>query len=374
MASTSFFPFPIFFQQYQYISKLTTNITTNFFFKFPTMRRTSTSTTNSVLVMLDLNVTQREIAKSLHISVGTVANIKKRFRPESIGQPRGRKPKLSARLRRDIIKNVTTGTVDTAVQAAKRLEEDHQLRVNPETVRRSLKEAGMKSGPKIKKPLLRPKHIQDRLNFAKKYQEWTVEDWKRVIWSDETKVNRFGSDGRKWCWKQVKTGIQDRQVQKTIKHGGGSIMIWGCMTAQGPGFLSKIDGGLDAALYCNILDDELVNTMEWYGLDVEDTIFQHDNDPKHTAKATSKWLQEHHIRVLDWPAQSPDLNPIEHLWEHLKRRLSAYDSAPTGVHQLWDRVQHEWELITAEDCMRLIESMPRRIEAVLKAKGKYTKY
>jgi transposase len=75
-----------------------------------------------------------------------------------------------------------------------------------------------------------------------------------------------------------------------------------------------------------------------------------------------------------WPAQSPDLNPIEHLWGYLKRRLAEHKHPPNGIHELWDRVQVDWEEITALECQKLIKSMPRRVQAVLKAKGGYTKY
>jgi DDE superfamily endonuclease len=78
--------------------------------------------------------------------------------------------------------------------------------------------------------------------------------------------------------------------------------------------------------------------------------------------------------VLLWPAQSPDLNPIEHLWNHLKRRLAEYEVVPNGILELWERVEKEWNNIGAEVCHNLIESMPRRVAAVLKAKGGYTKY
>ena len=73
-------------------------------------------------------------------------------------------------------------------------------------------------------------------------------------------------------------------------------------------------------------------------------------------------------------AQSPDLNPIEHLWEHLKRQLNRHPDSPQGVWELWERVEVEWGEIKAEECQKLIESMPRRIEAVIKAKGGHTKY
>ena len=151
-------------------------------------------------------------------------------------------------------------------------------------------------------------------------------------------------------------------------------MVWGCMIAQGVGYMCRIDGGMDAKLYCSILEDHLNQTVERYGMDKETTIFQHDNDPKHTARRTQEWLAGYGIEVLDWPAQSPDLNPIEHLWDHLKRRLNDYDEVPTSVHALWQRVEEEWEKIGMTECLKLVESMPRRVAAVLSAKGGSTKY
>jgi hypothetical protein len=75
-----------------------------------------------------------------------------------------------------------------------------------------------------------------------------------------------------------------------------------------------------------------------------------------------------------WPAQSPDLNPIEHLWGYLKRRLAKHEHPSNGIYKLWERIQVEWEEIAVEECQKLIESMPRRVQAVIKAKGGYTKY
>ena len=106
----------------------------------------------------------------------------------------------------------------------------------------------------------------------------------------------------------------------------------------------------------------------------ETTIFQQDNDPKHTSKKAKKCLEDLNMNVLEWPPQSPDLNPIEHLWDVLKRRLGSYSTPPQGVHELWQRVEEEWRKISKEECLALIESMPQRIEAAIKAKGRNTKY
>jgi hypothetical protein len=85
------------------------------------------------------------------------------------------------------------------------------------------------------------------------HKHWTVEDWKRVIWFDETKTNHLGSDGRKWDWKKAGEGLSDRLVSDTVKFGGGSVMVWGCMMWEGPGMASKIDGRMDGDLYVSIL-------------------------------------------------------------------------------------------------------------------------
>ena len=184
----------------------------------------------------------------------------------------------------------------------------------------------MRAVVKKKKPRLLQRHKQQRMEFARRYQNWTVDDWKRVIWSDETKINRFGADGRQWVWKRPSNVLTDQHIQPTVKFGGGSMMVLGCMTANGVNFATRIDGRMDSSLYISILDDELRQTVEYYHLDWDYIVFQHDIDSKHTSTLMRNWLDENEIETLQWPAQSPDLNPIENLWDHIKWKLSAYEN------------------------------------------------
>ena len=102
----------------------------------------------------------------------------------------------------------------------------------------------------------------------------------------------------------------------------------------------------------------------------DDIIFQHDNDPKHTSRLTQKWFVDTKVQLLNWPVYSPDLNPIENLWDYLKVRLYAYETAPLSMKELFERVADIWyNEITKEYCEQLVCSTPRRLQLVLKEKG-----
>ena len=151
-------------------------------------------------------------------------------------------------------------------------------------------------------------------------------------------------------------------------------MVWGCMGWNGVGILSEVEGKMDSNQCVNILQEGLVEIIQKLEVPEEKVIFQQDNDPKHTSKLASNWFERQGIPLLDWPAQSPDLNPIEHLWNLLKRRINGYEMPASGVWELWERAEVEWGKLRPEVCQKLIETIPRRLEAVIKAKGGHTKY
>jgi len=338
------------------------------------MHPISSAQKENIISLASNGFSARYIASKLGIGRATVGRILENLLPNHYTPLTGHPPKLSTTDQHAILAQITSGKSANAVQATNHINSIISTPVCSETVRRVLRKHSLKAVVKKKKPLLSARHRKKRLDFALKHKEWTVEDWKRVIWSDETKINRFGSDGRQWVWKKKGEGLISREVQGTVKYGGGNIMVWGCMGWNGVGHLAEVEGRMNADQYMSILEDHMLPSLEESGISEEEVTFQQDNDPKHTSKKAKKWMEDHNITLLDWPAQSPDISPIEHQWVHLKRELGKYPKAPTGVWELWDRVVEVWNAIPPETCQNLIESMPRRLEAVIKAKGGHTKY
>src|SRR3954454_13678105 len=185
------------------------------------MKTLSPAQRNHILSLLDSGHSGNEISSITGIGTTTITRLHSRYRPylhKSIG---GRPSKLSTSDIRYAIRLIGTGQVETAVEVTKILKDITNQPLSAQTVRNSLKDTGLKAVVKKKRPFLSKKHRRERMDFALAHQYWTVEDWKRIVWSDETKINRLGSDGRKWVWKKPGEDLNDRLVQGTQKFGGG---------------------------------------------------------------------------------------------------------------------------------------------------------
>ncbi|CAK1589275.1 unnamed protein product [Parnassius mnemosyne] len=242
--------------------------------------------------------------------------------------------------------------------------------VSARTIRRRLCEANLFGRISRKVPLLKKENIQATLVFAKKHEHWTEREWKNVLYSDETKINMITSDGKMYVIRPPKKEMDPKYTKKTVKHGGGNIKVWGCFSGHGIGPIKKIEGNMDKLQYKNILEEVMLPYAE-ESLPVV-WPFQHDHDPKHTAKVVKEFLRSQSVAVLDWPPYSPDINPIENLWFRVKKIVAS--KRTTSVHQLYAAFKEAWEQISIATCNKLIASMPRRCRAVIAAKGHATKY
>jgi transposase len=317
----------------------------------------------------------RNISRTLRISHTTVSRMVKKFNATHSTKdlPRSGRPKLiSPREERKIGFYMKLGRVSTAKEMVRSIWEEREKKVSLETVRRALHCQRLHGRIIRKKPKLTKVHKKQRYAFALQHLSWTAADWSKVLFSDETKVCLVNNVSRRYCWRGINQEYDARFVKPVVKFGGGSIMLWACMCADGIGWMCKVDNTLDSMLYRDILQDEMTKTVEHYFPDSV-FFFQQDNSSVHTAKIIKNYLSQKNIRVLDWPSNSPDLNPIEHLWVDLKRRLDNAEH-PINKNQLWDVIQEKWEEISPEVCRKLVWSMPGRIAAVFKAHGGYTRY
>lgn len=321
--------------------------------------------------------TQRQIAVEVGCSQSSVHKIlKKKLETGSVlDKPKqGRPKKVTARedqyLKVTSLRHRTRGSA----RLAQDLQEATGVAVHSSTVRRHLIKQGLRGRVARRKPLLRHGNRQKRLTYARNHSQWTVEEWRRVLWTDESKFEIFGSKRRQYVRRRVGEAYNSACIQPTVKHGGGSIQVWGSITASGVGPLVRIDGRLNADRYLQILQEHAIPAGR--RLIGEGFIFQQDNDPKHTARVVRRYLaelEEQNIcETMVWPPQSPDLNIIENVWDYLDR--AKHRRQPRTANDLFNILEEEWNNIPPEFINNLINSVPNRLRRVIQAKGGHTKY
>ncbi len=229
----------------------------------------------------------KKISKALLISQNTVAKVVQTFKKDgtaTISQRRpGRPRKLTPRQERLLMRRVEENRHASSLQLSKEVESQTGVPISHDTIQRTLQRNGMHGCRPQKKPLLKPRHKKARLEFARAHADKDEDYWDSILWSDETKINVFGTDGFKTVWRRKGEEYKEKCMVPTVKHGGGSVLMWCCMSAAGVGELHFIDGIMNSQMYCSKQKEKMLPSLRALG---RRALFQHDNDPKHTSKAT----------------------------------------------------------------------------------------
>ncbi|KAF2348539.1 hypothetical protein FHG87_020706 [Trinorchestia longiramus] len=172
-------------------------------------------------------------------------------------------------------------------------------------------------------------HVKARLKDANDHLNKPAAFWNLVLWSDETKIELLWKNSTNHVWRQQNEEYKPKCTISTVKFGGGSIMVWGCFISSG-------------------------------------------GNSKRTADETMDWLRMKKINILEWPSQSPDMNPIKNLWRELKLKIQK--RGPNNITNLKEIFIEEWNKVTPETCKRLVVNYYKRLEAIINNKGYATKY
>ena len=246
-----------------------------------------------------------------------------------------------------------------------RLAGRHGRRFSDQTIRNRLHTNHLRARKPAKKPALTALHRTARLRWCRQHRPWYLNMWRRVMFSDESRFCLRKVDCKVRVWRRPGERFADCCIERV------SVMIWVGISLAGKTQLVFINGTLNAQRYRDeIMDPVVITYVQNLGAG---SILQDDNVRPHTAMIVQHHLQQRGTQRMLWPACSPDLNPIEQLWDQLGRAVRTRPTIAT-MHDLRQIVVEEWNAIPQQRVQRLISSMRRRCEAVVAAFGGSTRY
>jgi transposase len=243
-----------------------------------------------------------------------------------------------------------------APQVRKHVSETTGVEVGDDTIRRALKGLGLSYKESKNVSLLTAKAKADRLEWAKAFKERSFD---KVVFTDESTF-WLGKTGVA-RWKP--TGdTNENMVPKNIP----KLQVWGAISMNGKVTLKIFKENMDAKLYTKILEEKFSEVKDLFR-SVSAWSWQQDNDPKHTSGLAKTWFKDKRIRLIDWPSYSPDLNPIENVWGHIKKQIAR--KRPRTLAELEQNLLELWNSLSKEYLMSLVASMPKRVRLIIANNG-----
>jgi transposase len=335
--------------------------------------------------------THAQIGHELHVPRTTVTStlnrIYSRSSPKNL--PHTGRPRKSSESHDRLLVRNCTAPGNTRIPLGELRSKINETELSVSTIRRRLKEAGIRKWKAADRVLLTKEHAWKRLKWAKAHQHWLRPQWDKLIVSDESSVRRDSNHQTVWVFRRQNKQERNapHNVKTKSKESWISVMMWGCFAGTKLGPIAFVDGHPDSNQYINLLSENLIPFIEKRTANgVTDMIFQQDNASFHSSKETRQFFDatspDFNFTIMEWPPNSPDMNPIEHLWPVVKnelfRRFPDTSTLRGGCakvkSELKSRLTVVWDDIEEEVLDRLIASMPKRVSALLKAEGWYTDY
>ncbi|UYV66277.1 hypothetical protein LAZ67_4001183, partial [Cordylochernes scorpioides] len=303
----------------------------------------------------------RQIAADTHLGASTVHRLWRRWLEQgnvAIYRNFGATRVTSARVDRRILRQAVAAPQATCTAILQHVQDTLDHSISTRTISRRLVANGLHSCRPLRRLPLTPPNRRQRLEWCRARSTWKTE-WHRVVFSDESRFCLSSDSRRVRVWRRRGERSNPAAIveRPTVRQRG--IMVWGAIAYDSRPPLLRIQGTMTAQRY---VDDVLRPVTLPYLQGVPNALYQQDNARPHTARISQQPLQD--VQMLPWPPYSPDLSPIEHVWDIIGRRLHALPQ-PRSEDELWQMVEREWRAIPQDAIRTLIDSLPRRVAACI---------
>ena len=323
------------------------------------------------MALIEAGHSVSDTARRIGVARTTIQRLKRKVAETGNLQhrPRSGRPRVSTVRQDRVLRRMSVQQPRAVARTLRqRWSQENGIDASTRTVSRRLGQMGLHGRVARKKPLLTATHRQVRLQWAKDRRNWDINRWRQHFFTDETPIHLIQSRQQRYVRRPVGKATLQQYSRPTVHSGGGKLDVWGGFAADGTRAFQVLHGTINTERYIEMLQAAVV-PMDLAG---QGLTMQQDNAPAHKSRRTLQFMENNGIRLLPWPPQSPDLNPIENLWAILKSRLENLDIH--GMDQLVVAARREWDAIPPETLANLVASMPRRIQAVIQAQGGPTRF
>lgn len=339
------------------------------------MPRLSKVDRGRAIAMLLAGNTQLHVARQFRVHKSTISRLVSRLNATGRvdDQPRSGRPRVTSRRQDRVLRLAHLRNRRlTAAETARNTIGNHNRRIHPQTVINRLREANLRARRQYVGLPLTPQRRARRMQWATAHmpRRFPMRRWRSMLFTDESRFTLFRADGRQRVYRRRGERFADACVLEHDRFGGGSVMVWAGISHGLKTPLVIVNGNLTAVRYRDeILRPHVVPFVRQHHL-----TFQQDNARPHVARVCRDFLATQNIVPIDWPPYSPDLSPIEHLWDELDRRIRNRRNPPNTLPQLANALVQEWNNIPIRKVNALMNSMQQRIRDVITVRGGHTRY